>query len=51
MAKYGLNLRQIFGHYEFDTAIVQGKTCPNLNANWMRKFIGSDPESENHETS
>ena len=31
MRKYGLDLDDVFGHYEFDP----GKTCPNLD---MHKF-------------
>lgn len=50
MAKYGLNPDNVYGHYEFDTAIAQGKTCPNLDANWIRKLVASPLEGENHET-
>ncbi len=50
MGKYGLTPDHVFGHYEFDTAIVQGKTCPNLDANWLRQFLGGTPEGEDNET-
>ena len=29
----------IKGHYEFDTAQEQGKTCPNIDMNWLRKLL------------
>lgn len=48
--KYGLKPENVFGHYEFDTAIAQGKTCPNLDADWLRQFVAQNPEGENYES-
>lgn len=31
ISKYGIKLWEIHGHYEFDTARAQGKTCPNVS--------------------
>jgi len=35
--KFGIN--SIKGHYEFDTAAEQGKTCPNINMVMLRKLL------------
>jgi N-acetylmuramoyl-L-alanine amidase len=50
LSKYGLTADKVFGHYEFDTAIAQGKTCPNLDADWLRKFVAQSSEGEDYET-
>jgi N-acetylmuramoyl-L-alanine amidase len=39
MAQYSVPSSEVFGHYEFDTAIAQGKTCPNILGNVIRAFI------------
>ncbi len=28
---------KLFGHYEMESGIKQGKTCPNIDMNWLRK--------------
>lgn len=33
---------EVYGHYEFDSAKVQGKTCPNIKANALRYFLFLD---------
>ncbi|MBU4486937.1 MAG: N-acetylmuramoyl-L-alanine amidase [Candidatus Delongbacteria bacterium] len=32
-------IKSIRGHYEFDTAKEQGKTCPNIDMDWLRKLL------------
>jgi N-acetylmuramoyl-L-alanine amidase len=39
LKKYNLTEENVFGHYEFDTAIAQGKTCPNIPGEKIRSFI------------
>jgi len=36
-AQYSIS--SIKGHYEFDTAQEQGKTCPNIDMDWLRKLL------------
>jgi len=36
-AQYKIN--SVKGHYEFDTAIEQGKTCPNIDMDRLRKLL------------
>ncbi|HAQ61617.1 TPA: N-acetylmuramoyl-L-alanine amidase [Candidatus Delongbacteria bacterium] len=36
-------ISSIKGHYEFDTAQEQGKTCPNINMVMLRKLL-TDPD-------
>ncbi len=36
-AEYGINI--IKGHYEYDTAQEQGKTCPNINMDHLRSLL------------
>ena len=31
---------KLFGHYEMKSGIDQGKTCPNLNMDWVRMITG-----------
>jgi len=33
------NIKYIKGHYEFDTAKEQGKTCPNIEMDFLRDFL------------
>ena len=35
--KYKIN--SIKGHYEYDTAQEQGKTCPNIDMDWLRELL------------
>lgn len=42
MLSYGISLEQIFGHYQFDTAVKQGKTCPNMKAEDLRAWLTGD---------
>lgn len=41
IAAYKIHISEIRGHYEFDTAKAQGKTCPNVPTtvlqNWVAK--------------
>lgn len=39
MNHYGLSLDQVMCHYEFDTAIKQGKTCPNFKVETLHQLI------------
>lgn len=39
MDQYHLNENDVYGHYEFDTAIAQGKSCPNILGNVLRAFV------------
>lgn len=39
MAAYNIPLSEIFGHYEFDTAKAQGKTCPNMTSEAIRGWV------------
>lgn len=32
-------ISSIKGHYEFDTAQEQGKTCPNIDMDYLRKLL------------
>jgi N-acetylmuramoyl-L-alanine amidase len=32
-------ISSIKGHYEFDTGAEQGKTCPNIDMDWLRKLL------------
>ncbi len=32
-------IKHIKGHYEYDTAKVQGKTCPNIDMDWLRNEL------------
>jgi N-acetyl-anhydromuramyl-L-alanine amidase AmpD len=36
-AEYGV--KAVRGHYEFDTAIEQGKTCPNIDMDHLRNIL------------
>ncbi len=36
-AEYGI--KAIRGHYEYDTAQEQGKTCPNIDMDYLRKLL------------
>lgn len=33
------NISSIMGHYEYDTAKEQGKTCPNIDMDLLRKLL------------
>ena len=35
-------ITEIKGHYEYDTAIAQGKTCPNLDMKWLTTYLLSN---------
>jgi N-acetylmuramoyl-L-alanine amidase len=41
---YSIDKTQIFCHYQFDSAIKQGKTCPNISINnlllWYYEVVG-----------
>jgi len=37
--KKEFNITSVKGHYEFDTAKEQGKTCPNIDMDWLRKLL------------
>jgi hypothetical protein len=39
MAAYRIPLEEIRGHYEFDTAKAQGKTCPNMKTEHLRAWV------------
>lgn len=39
MNHHGLTLDAVHCHYEFDTAIKQGKTCPNIKVEDVHKLI------------
>jgi hypothetical protein len=39
MAAYKIPVDKIFCHYEWDTAIKQGKTCPNIKIGTIRKWL------------
>ena len=42
---YKIPLSEIRGHYEFDTAKAQGKTCPNIPTLVLQDWIvNGDPE-------
>ena len=32
-------IKEIKGHYEYDTAKEQGKTCPNIDMDWLRSVL------------
>lgn len=32
-------IKKILGHYEYDTAKEQGKTCPNIDMDYLRKLL------------
>lgn len=38
-ANYKIN--KISGHYEYQSAIDQGKTCPNIDMEWLRELLGN----------
>jgi hypothetical protein len=45
--QFDIPTRYIFGHYEFQSAKDQGKTCPNINMDELRRwFVSHDPEHE-----
>ncbi len=35
------NIRKIKGHYEYDTAKEQGKTCPNIDMDYLRSILNN----------
>lgn len=37
--KTQFKIKTIKGHYEFDTGQEQGKTCPNIDMDWLRKLL------------
>lgn len=37
--KKQFNITTIKGHYEYDTAKAQGKTCPNIEMDYLRKLL------------
>jgi len=37
--QFQYKITSIQGHYEFDTAQEQGKTCPNINMDWLRVLL------------
>jgi hypothetical protein len=39
LKKYKLDISVVRGHYEYDTAILQGKTCPNFDVNCYRNEL------------
>ena len=42
-AAYGISTDQVFGHYQFDSAQKQGKTCPNIRIEDLRAwYLESD---------
>lgn len=45
--QYEIGTDQIFGHYEFESAKRQGKTCPNIDMDCLRRwFVSEDPTHE-----
>lgn len=42
--KYVYPKIKLFGHYETKSGSDQGKTCPNLNMDWVRKITGVSNE-------
>lgn len=46
LLKNNLKFESVFCHYEFDTAKIQGKTCPNLPGCLVRAYIKN--EEDNH---
>jgi N-acetylmuramoyl-L-alanine amidase len=39
LQKYGLSADKVSAHYEWPSAKVQKKTCPNLDADYLRQLI------------
>ncbi|MBN2788653.1 MAG: N-acetylmuramoyl-L-alanine amidase [Candidatus Delongbacteria bacterium] len=37
--KKQFKIKTIKGHYEFDTGQEQGKTCPNIDMDWLRNLL------------
>jgi len=37
--KAAYNITTINGHYEYQSAIDQGKTCPNIDMDWLRELL------------
>lgn len=42
MLVYGIGVDDVFGHYNFDTAQKQGKTCPNLKTEDIHAWLDGD---------
>ena len=43
LLNYNIPLDQVFAHYQFDTAVAQGKTCPNMKIEDLREWLlGND---------
>lgn len=42
MRAYNILIEDVMGHYEWDTGKAQGKTCPNLLMEDVRKFLQGD---------
>jgi hypothetical protein len=40
--KYVYPKIKLYGHYEMKSGKEQGKTCPNLNMDWIRQITGID---------
>ena len=36
MARYGIPIEGVIGHYETESGRAQGKTCPNIDMDWFR---------------
>lgn len=45
MGHYGISIENLRCHYEFDTAIAQGKTCPNMKIEDLRAFVQGNMEA------
>lgn len=37
--KKQFNITTVKGHYEYDTGQEQGKTCPNIDMDWLRTLL------------
>ncbi len=42
MLSYGISPVMVFGHYEFDSAKKQGKTCPNMKIEDIHAWLKGD---------
>lgn len=45
MAAYKISPDQLFGHYQWDTAIKQGKTCPNMRIEDIKLWLKMNDEA------
>lgn len=45
MAAYGITPDKIYCHYEWDTAIAQGKSCPNMSISRLKAWLIDDVQA------